>query len=185
MRSGMIVALLAIAAGAGGGVPAGAGSRDIVLDPAHARLEFRAFAFGVLPLPGRFGRFSGVLTVDPAVPGACRVRVRVETASLEMENPSIRADVLSPALLDAARFPVMAFEGACRDGSLRGTLTLHGTVRPFAMDLERAGATYIAEGTLRRGDFGITGRPVLAGQQVTLRVVASVRSDELTLSAGP
>jgi polyisoprenoid-binding protein YceI len=166
----MLSAALALASSFG----AWAEPRSLPLDPAHAEIGFRAYAFGMIPVDGTFSRFSGALTIDPAAPGACRVNVRVDVASLHMPDPAIRDDVLSANLLDAADFPTLIYDGACRGDVIDGTLTLHGTSRPLRLAIENAPARYTAEASLRRRDWGIAGRPLMAGATVRIRVSTTI-----------
>lgn len=148
--------------------------RTLPLDPAHAEVGFRAYALGLVPIDGSFSRFSGQLTFDPASPAHCAVEVRVEVASLQIGNAAMQADVLSPNLLDAAAFPTLTYSGACRGDVIEGTLTMHGTARPLSLAIETKGGRYSAEAAMRRRDWGIVGRPLLAGATVRIRVSAPI-----------
>ncbi len=168
----MLPLLLALAAA----VPASAWAqaRSLPLDPAHAEIGFRAYAFGMIPMDGTFSRFSGVLTIDPAAPRGCRVDVRVDVTSLHMPDPAIRDDVLSATLLDAAAFPTLTYSGACRGDVIEGALTLHGVTHPLRLAIVNAPPSYIAQASLRRRDWGITGRPLMAGGTVRIRVSTTI-----------
>jgi len=154
----------------------GAAAQPIVfpLDPAHAEIGFRTYALGLIPMEGGFSRFSGTLAIDPAKPSACRITVEVEVASLHMANEAIRDDALSAEMLDADAFPRMAYSGACRGDVIEGTLTLHGVTQPLRMAITSAPPHYNAEAALRRSDWGIVGRPVLAGPTVRIRVSTTI-----------
>jgi polyisoprenoid-binding protein YceI len=140
------------------------------LDPAHAEVGFRAYALGLVPIDGSFSRFSGQLTFDSAFPAQCSVEVRVDVASLQIGDAAMQADVLSPNLLDAAAFPTLTYRGACRGDVIEGTLTMHGTARPLSLSVQTTGGRYNAEAAMRRRDWGIVGRPLLAGGTVRIRV---------------
>jgi polyisoprenoid-binding protein YceI len=140
------------------------------IDPAHAAIEFRSYAFGLMPIDGAFTQFSGTLTIDPRSPAHCHISVNVDVASLRMDDPAIRDDVLSATMLDARDFPTMAFDGICRDDRIEGTLTLHGVARPVRLAVTNEPPRYSADTMLHRSDWGIVGRPVLAGPNVRIRV---------------
>lgn len=127
--------------------------------------------FGLLPVPASFAAFSGTLRVDAARPASCAVHVTVDVSSLRMADPARRAQALGPAMLDAARYPRMIFNGACQ-GSLRlaGQLTLHGVTRAFTLSLRRQGGRVEASGLIRRRDYGILGLPYLVGQRIRVRL---------------
>lgn len=151
-----------------------AAPRSLPLDPTHAEVAFRAYALGVVPFDGTFSRFSGVLTIDPAAPDVCRVDVHVDVTSLHMADQAMRDDVLSPELLDAAAFPMLTYSGACDAGGIDGALTLHGKTRPLHLAIVNHPPRYLAEAALRRRDWGITGRPLLAGPTVRIRVSTTI-----------
>jgi polyisoprenoid-binding protein YceI len=155
-------------------VPGHAQPRSLPLDPAHAEIGFRAYAFGLVPLDGTFSRFSGVLTIDPRTPESCRVDVSVDVTSLTMPDPAIRDDVLSVNLLDAASFPTLSYSGACRGETIEGTLTLHGASHKLRLSIVNGPTRYTAEGTLRRRDWGVTGRPLMCGPTVRIRVSTTI-----------
>jgi len=166
--------VLAAALWAASGHPAHAQPRDLPLDPAHAEIGFRAYAFGVIPIDGVFSRFSGRLSIDPGAPDRCHVTIDVEVASLRLADPALREDALSEAMLDARDFPYMAYDGVCRGDGIEGTLTLHGTARPLRLSVTNAPPRYSADAAVRRRDWGIVGRPLLAGQTVRIRVSTTI-----------
>jgi polyisoprenoid-binding protein YceI len=170
VRRRFLAALLAALATA----PAEAEPRLFVVQPGAASVEFRAYGLGLLPIDGAFERFGGRLALDPAQPGFCRLDLRAETASLRMADPAITADALGPDLLDAARFPELALRAECRDGALVGTLTLHGTSRPLSLAVTLGDGRWLASGRIRRADWGMGARPLLAGPMVRLQVAVAV-----------
>lgn len=163
-----------------GGSAAAEPAHGVVLGPDTARIDFRAYAFGVLPIDGTFIRFDGRLTFAAA---GCRLVLRVEVASLAIADPAMRADMLSANLLDATTYPALAFEGACQGEAIAGDLTLHGVTHPLVLSVTHDRGETIAEGTLLRTDWGITGRPLLAGRTVRLRL--TVLPTPGTRPAGP
>jgi len=149
---------------------AGAAVRRVTLDPGMAQIGYTAFAFGILPIPATFDRFHGTIEQDIAHPGACRLQVTVDIASLRMADQQRRRQVLGPDMLAASQFPIMRFSGGCQAASLNGTLTLHGVSRPLSLTMQRKGAEVNCVGTLVRRDFGITGMRTLVGQKVRIRL---------------
>ena len=141
----------------------------LALDGAHARIELRAYALGLLPLDGQFELFQGTLAVDPADARMCRIALQIAVASLSMPDPATARDMLSPALLDAARFPSMTFLGTCNGNGVAGTLQMHGVTRPVTLAVSRHGDIYRAEASLHRADWGVSGRPLAAGPNVRIR----------------
>ncbi len=139
----------------------------VPLGPETARIALTVFAVGLWPVPGRFERFSGRLTVDPAA-GDCRISVAVEVASLRMAGSGRTRLALGPSLLDATRYPKLAYDGTCNATAASGRLTLHGVTQPLFLRPQCAGNQVSATGSLHRQDFGIIGLPGLIGRRVDL-----------------
>jgi hypothetical protein len=134
----------------------------------------------------RASRFSGTATLDDSgKPESLRLSLQVDVAGLVPDEPlvrqrhhlphtplsagdlqQVRAHMLGPAQLDAARFPTITFSsaGLSRDerGALqcRGTLTLHGVARELRFPVTvKPGAGQVegdATVRLKTGDFGIS-----------------------------
>lgn len=143
--------------------------QETLLPPA-TQVRIRAFGLGLFPPDGNFTRFTGWIRYDPFHPAACEVSLRVDAASLTAPNQSIRDQILGAKFMDVARFPDLSFNGTCRGGAIEGTLLLHGETHPFALDLDRHGAT--TTGRLRRGDWGMTYRSLTAGSTIRIQVEA-------------
>ncbi len=141
----------------------------LALDAGHASMGLRAYAMGLLSMDGHFERFHGTLAVDSAHPDTCHIALSVEVRSLRMEDASVGRDMLSPALLDAARFPGMNFDGNCVGAGIAGDLTMHGVTRPVTLAISRHDGLYRAQAQINRADWGVSGRPLAAGPQVRIR----------------
>ena len=139
------------------------------IEPDNARIGLTVFAVGLFPVPGEFHRFSGNLRVDPASPGSCDVSLDVTVASLQMDDPGRTPVALGPRLLDAAHFPTLHYSGTCSAGVATGLLTMHGVTHPLSFTASRDGDAVDARGSLRRGDFGVSGLPGLVGRRVDMR----------------
>jgi polyisoprenoid-binding protein YceI len=174
LRLGMhlVVALAVVLTAA----TAQAAPRSLPLDPAHATVGFRAYAGGNLPIGGRFTRFNGVLVYDADQPEGCRVDMTIKVASLQLPDAALRDDVLSASLLNAAVFPTLAYSGECCGARVDGVLTMHGVGRPLSLAIQRDRSLYVAQATLRRADWSVTGRPFLAGQTVRIRISTTLPS---------
>lgn len=160
-----LVPLLALAA-----LPARAD--QVTLLPPASHVGFRAYGLGLIPFDGNFTRFHGWMQYDPAHPKACQVTLEIESASLHMSKDSLSDDVTGPEFMDSARFPDLAFHGACQGDTVVGSLLLHGETHPFTLDLtpDRTGGMLVASGRLRRADWGMTARPFTAGSTVRIQV---------------
>ena len=140
------------------------------LSPPASAVELRSYGFGLLPLDGKFTRFHGWLRYDPANSGACQVVLEIEAGSLTMASDTVREKITGPEMMDVARFPDMAFHGACEGETVVGTLTMHGQTHPLNLDLVRSAGVIEATGRLRRADWGIVGSPIIGGSTVRIRV---------------
>jgi polyisoprenoid-binding protein YceI len=137
-----------------------ADAQQVNLSPPASQVEFRAYGLGLIPFDGKFARFHGVMRYDPVKPQSCQVMLEIDAASLEMSDASVRDQIIGPEFMDLARFPDMAFDGACQ-----------GETHPFALDVERSDGNLTATGRLKRADWGITARPFTAGSTIRIRVV--------------
>lgn len=145
------------------------GPDALAIRPDTAQAGFTVHALGFWPFHGQFGRFDGVVQFDPAHPGACSVSVSVDLASLHMADPAMQADVLSANLLDVADYPALLYRGTCDGAAVDGIMTLHGQSHPLRLRLQAQRGRWVAEGRFRRAEWGITGRPMLAGPMVEVR----------------
>jgi len=170
-RAGTVTALLAV-------LWVGVGQATEVtvpLQPDDTQLGLTVYVMGLFAQPGLFHRFAGALTVGPAAAaGRCRVELRIEMASLQMDDPARTRAALGPELLDAAHYPDQVFSGACAGRQIAGALTLHGNTHNLTLTMRRSGETLIATGNLHRDDFGIRGMPGLIGGRVDMRVTIAL-----------
>lgn len=144
---------------------------SVDLRPGQSSVAIRTYGLGLLPLDGRFTRFQGRFTYDPAAPARCAVTLQAEVSSLAMSSAAFQQTVLGPEFLDAAQFPTLGYRGACEAGGMAGELTMHGVTRPFALALTWRPDAVTAVGRLQRGDWGMTGGSLLAGRTVRITVV--------------
>ena len=147
-----------------------ASAADYEIDTAHSFIEFRIKHLGYSWLYGRFNRFSGELSHDPADPSANRISVSIDPASIDTNHAERDKHLRNPDFLDVEKYPDAGFEstgytGDAESGTLEGMLTLHGVTKPISIDLRKIGegkdpwggyrAGFIGTVTLTRKDFGI------------------------------
>jgi polyisoprenoid-binding protein YceI len=151
-------------------VPARA--EQLAVRPPGSRVEIRAYGLGMIPLDGKFSRFQGWMRYDQGNPKACQVVLEIDAASLEMSQETIREAITGPEFMDVARFPILAFHGACEGDAITGILLLHGESHPFSLDREptRSSGSFVVGGRLRRADWGMTARRFTAGSTIRIRV---------------
>ncbi len=146
----------------------------VTLAPATTRLVLTAYALGLLPVAGRFQRFSGQLTIDPADAGHCSVSLDVEVASLQMNDALATRAALGASLLDAAHYPRLHYAGTCGSREASGLLTLHGAVRPLTLTIRRHGNAVEARGRLYRTEYGVGGLLSAVGRTVDVALSVTV-----------
>ncbi len=155
------------------------------IDPARTtvRVDVQAM-FGLMKVHGTFRLRDGEVQIA-ADPGQSSVRLTIDAGSFTSGLSVRDADVLSPALLDAADYPdiVFAGRGPRPDGSgwlLPGTLTAHGVTDPVEIRLavsavEDGVVRFHAAATLDRARFGITKKKGMVGRTIDLTVEADCR----------
>lgn len=138
---------------------------------------------------------QGALNVDRTRLERSSVELTFQTAALWVDPrgepsgdpPKVRATMLGPRCLDAARYPVIVFRsgsivrvavsGATADVTIRGVLTLHGVSRTLDVPAHVAftGDAFTANGafSLRQSDFGIEPISVAAVVKVKDQVQVS------------
>jgi polyisoprenoid-binding protein YceI len=146
-------------------------SDQVSLQPPGSAVELRSYGFGFIPFDGTFTRFHGWMRYDPTITDRCEVMLQIEAASLSMSNELVRDQILSPGMMDVARFPDLAFRGACHGKDVIGDLTMHGETHTVTLEYTRSQGTVVAVGRLRRADWGITGSQLTGGSIIRIRVV--------------
>src|SRR3954471_16237527 len=79
------------------------------IDGANSTLAFALRHFVVGEIKGQFGRWGGVLLLDPAHISRSSLEVWVDVASLDTGSPERDEHLRSPELLDVARCPRAIF----------------------------------------------------------------------------
>lgn len=141
-----------------------AGAADYVIDSkgAHASINFRIKHLGFSWLTGRFETFSGTFSFDETNPGASKIAVDIETASISSNHAKRDKHLRSSDFLDVDKFPTARFESTSiavdgsKTGVITGKLTLHGITRGIAIQAEHIGGGKDPWGGFRHGFAGTT-----------------------------
>lgn len=162
------------------------------LDPSHSSLEFSVRHLGLSKVRGRFGTFSGEVTVaeDPA---HSRVDVAIEVQSVDTRDAKRDEHLRTNDFFDAAEFPTMTFTstsvtGGGSDWEVTGDLTIRGVTKSVVLDTTFEGtagdpwggsrAAFSATTEIDREDFGMTFNAtletggVLVGKKVKIEIDA-------------
>jgi polyisoprenoid-binding protein YceI len=153
------VAALSLALSAAG--PARAA--DYLIDTAkgHASINFRIKHLGYSWLTGRFDTFGGAFTFDEKDPAAAKVKVEIDTASINSNHGERDKHLRGKDFLDAADFPKATFESTSvkingDKATITGNLTLRGVTKEVVIEAERIGGGADPWGGYREGFAGTT-----------------------------
>ena len=141
-----------------------ASAADYVIDMkgAHASVNFRVKHLGFSWLVGRFDKFSGTFAFDDKNPDASKVKVEIDTASVNSNHAERDKHLRSEDFLDVAKFPTATFESTSVKASgpdkatITGKLTLRGVTKDVTIDATRIGGGEDPWGGYRDGFEGTT-----------------------------
>jgi len=145
-------------------LPFGASAADYVIDTkgAHASVNFKVSHLGYSFIKGRFNKFDGEFSYDPANVAASKVTVNVDTTSLDSNHAERDKHIRSSDFIDASKYSKATFTSTKvvdkGDGKLEvlGDLNLHGVTKPVTIDAEFIGAGQDPWGGQRAGFYGTT-----------------------------
>jgi polyisoprenoid-binding protein YceI len=151
-----------------------------VVDVVHSQIDF-----GIRHLVGRvrgtFDRWYAVIETKEGNWKLGRVKVSVQTASLNTGNAYRDTDLRSDRFFAVERYPKMTFEGtslAVGDSTIdiKGILTIKGHPKPVTLSGQYRGIAkdregheriaFEAGGAVDRRDFGITWNENVAGKEL-------------------
>ena len=133
---------------------------DYTIDPAHSTLGFVARHAMVTNVKGSFQDFTGTLHLDGTDPSRSTASLDVVMDSIETGNADRDGHLKSADFFKADEFPAMTFRSTKAealggdDYRITGDLTILGTTRPLAIDLEFNGAAKDPFGNERVGFEG-------------------------------
>lgn len=140
---------------------------DYVIDTAksHAAINFRIPHLGFSWLNGRFDDFSGTFSYDKNKPEESKVRVEVNTDSINTNHAERDKHLRGKDFLHTAEYPKAVFESTAVkvDGdkaTIIGNLTLHGVTKEIEIAAEPVGGGEDPWGGYRQGFTGTTSIPL-------------------------
>jgi polyisoprenoid-binding protein YceI len=159
-------------------------------DAVHCNIGFSVRHMMISKVHGRFKTWTGLLQVDEANPGASRVEVEIDAASIETKEQQRDDHLRSPDFLDAAKFPKIKFVGTGVEKvnseryKVTGNLTIRDVTKPVVLDTEYFGRTkdpwggerigFSAKTSIDRKEYGLVfnvpleGGGVLVGDKVEI-----------------
>ena len=170
------------------------------VDTFHTSVAFVSRYAMLSKVRGRFGVFSGTLHIDPD-PSRSWADVEIDASSIDTNMEMRDNHLRSGDFLDLENHPTMRYRSnglettGDRNFRLNGDLTIRGTTRPVALDVEYEGESvglrgerrigFTATGEIDREAFGITWNQaletggVLVGKTVKIELdVQAVYKDE-------
>ena len=156
-------------------LPAMAQIRVFRVDDNHTVLGFKASTL-LFDVPGRFTKYKTDIQGDPATLEGAKIRIELETKSINTANRTRDDHLRTADFFDAAKYPKITFtsQEVRKEGDrlkVRGTLTMHGVSKELdlsfvaAEGMNGAGAptwSYRATMPLDRLDFGVGAESVAA-----------------------
>ncbi|MFF5966252.1 YceI family protein [Streptomyces collinus] len=133
---------------------------DYTIDPAHSTIGFVARHAMVTNVKGSFRDFTGTLHLDGSDPSRSTASIDVVMDSISTGNADRDGHLKSADFFKADEFPAMTFRSTKAealggdDYRITGELTILGTTRPLAIDLEFNGAAKDPFGNERVGFEG-------------------------------
>ncbi len=186
-RLGLAAVLLALAGPAPLAFAPAAEAADYVIDTkgAHASINFRVNHLGFSWLIGRFDTFTGTFSFDEKNPGASKVAVEIDTASVNSNHAERDKHLRSEDFLDVANHPKAKFVSksvTAKDGkaTIVGDLTLRGVTKQVTIEAAAVGGGDDPWGGFRQGFEGKTSF-ALADFGIPKDLGPAARTVELTL----
>jgi polyisoprenoid-binding protein YceI len=145
------------------------------IDPNHSLVEFSAKHMMITTVKGRFGKVSGIITVDERNPDRSQVGAEIDVASIDTRTDERDQHLRSADFLDVEQYPTITFESRRIEGSSKnpgdefrviGDLTIRGTTREVTLDAVYEGmgkdpwggqrVSFSATTKIDRRNFGLT-----------------------------
>jgi polyisoprenoid-binding protein YceI len=140
-----------------------ASAADYLIDTAkgHASIQFRIKHLGFSWLTGRFDKFGGTFAFDDKNPAASKVKVDIDTDSINSNHGERDKHLRGKDFLDTTQFPKASFESTSvkvdgNKATITGNLTLRGVTKEVVIEAERIGGGNDPWGGYREGFTGST-----------------------------
>lgn len=141
------------------------------IDPSHAAVEFAVKHMMISTVRGRFADYDATVIIDESNPAGAKVVAAISAGSINTGDPNRDAHLKSADFFDAEGYPELTFVSKRVEGNLEGKfkvigdLTIRGTTREIALDVEYQGEgrdpygnekrAYTATTKVDRRDFGL------------------------------
>jgi len=165
--------------------------RTYQIDKAHSEAVFQVRHL-ITKVRGRFSEFEGAIQFDESQPGNSSVTFRIQTSSIDTNQPDRDAHLRSDDFFAVDKYPALTFDSTkiVRRGDalfdVTGNLTIRGVTKEIVLPVSYLGSARDPWGneklafetgiTLNRKDYGLTWnaaletRGFLVGDQVKVDV---------------
>jgi polyisoprenoid-binding protein YceI len=142
-----------------------ASAADYVIDTkgAHASINFAVKHLGYSVLTGRFDKFEGEFSYDPANVAASKVNVTIDTTSVNSNHAERDKHLRSGDFLNVDKFPTATFvskkivlDDDKNEFDIVGDFTLNGVTKSITIEVEKVGEGKDPWGGYRAGFSGET-----------------------------
>jgi polyisoprenoid-binding protein YceI len=156
------------------------------LDQSHANITFEISHMNFSNYVGRFNSFTASLEFDPKTPDASKATVSIDPNSIDTNHEVLERDLRGKNFFETETYPEITFVSdrleitGTERGRLYGQFTLRGVTKPLVLDVTFKGGGkhpmtgsfllgFMATGSLKRADYGMTYLIPLVGDEVTFR----------------
>ena len=163
---------------------------NYTIDPSHSFIKFETNHLGFSKLSGRFNKFDGKMTYDPAAGAAGQsIKINIDTTSIDTNWADRDKHLRSSDFFNVDKFKTATFESTGYDGDadggiLKGNFTLLGVSKEIEFPIKKIGegkdpwggyrVGFEGSYKLTREDFGMNYNlgPAAATVDVTLQIEA-------------
>jgi polyisoprenoid-binding protein YceI len=127
------------------GTSAMAADYKIDTDGMHASILFKISHLGTSWLRGGFDKFDGSFSYDANEPNESKITMMVDTSSVNTNHAERNSHLRADGLLNTDNFPKAIFVSNKfnwkndKNGTVTGTLNLHGVEKAVTMDIQKIG----------------------------------------------
>jgi len=163
--------------------PASVAAETLKIDSDHSTVAFKVSHLVFSKVLGRFDRFEGTLTLDPADLTKAAVSVSIDASSIDTNEPDRDKHLKSDAFFDVEKFPKLTFQStavrktADNKYEMDGNLTMRGVTKPVTLKVDVIGigpdrgglrAGFEASTRVNRKDYGVSWNNIVEGGGVVV-----------------
>ena len=147
----------------------------LIMDKSHFLVGFEVEHLGLSRIVGRFNDAAGELTFDAKNPVAAKLKVVVQTATIDTNFKARDEHLRKADFFDVEKHPTMVFESTKVEiagdkiGKVEGNLTIKGVTKPVVLEVKARDSKpyplpaykglpvsgFEATGKVNREDFGV------------------------------